>query len=689
MEGNWGKVLEVDLSNATSNAIEIDEQTYHDFIGGSGLAAKLFFDMRGWEPEPLAPESPMLIMLGPLSGTTLPGTSRLEICGLSPLTGTWCESSIGGHFAPQLKGTGFDGIIIRGKAKEPVYMLVTEDGAALHDASDLWGKDTFRTEELIQEATGDKVQVLSIGPGGENLVKFAAVMNEKGSAAGRGGMGAVMGSKNLKAIVARGKKKPQYPDTDVYKETRKRLNTKIKLSVVAAGANALGTNMYLGAGGMAIGDIPVKNWRRADWKEAPTKLGASTVKKEIFTKAHTCYACPIACKRTVEIPGGPYAMEEGPGSEYEAAASMGTMLMMGDLKANNKATDLCNRYGLDTISVGATIAYAIEAFKNGVFSLEQTDGLELDWDSPEVLIELLHKIANREGFGDILARGTRDVSSEYGGSEYAIHVKGMECPMHDPRSLWGMALSYGTSPRGATHCDDCNLTTDSGGVSHKDLGVKRSWPMSAKGKAAQTIAAQKKGMIINAAVLCITVDTAVNGFAMIPELLKAVAGFDYSVSDLAEVADRIWYTKKAITTLCGYTKADDLLPKRILEPHLEGNTSNRIRLMYVLGMSMGLMMKITNQKFIDVLSGFATKYLFPYIGASLRIIVDHLPGLRNQQKRIAAKDPEEMKRITVPYQSMLDEYYKLRDLDEQGRPSIERLESLGLRDVAEVLYNRK
>ncbi|MEW6553758.1 MAG: aldehyde ferredoxin oxidoreductase family protein [Actinomycetota bacterium] len=686
MGGNWGKVLEVDLTAGTTRELELDERLYRDYLGGSGLAAKLFFDRRLWEVEPLSPDNQLMIMLGPVSGTNLPGVSRLEICARSPLTGIWGESCMGGHFAPQLKKTGYDGVIVKGASGKPVYLYVSDVKVEIRDASHLWGVDTYETEEKLKEEVGDRrAQVMCIGLAGENMVKYANVMNDRGSTAGRCGMGAVMGSKKLKAVVARGSKKIPIADEAGYKAARDHLNEVLKFSMIGESFATYGTNVGMDFG-MAMGDAPTKNWREAYWEAGPEKLGGTAVAETILTKTHSCYGCPIACKRIVEVDSGPYAMEEGPGSEYEAAAALGTLQRMDSVEANNKANEMCNRYGMDCISAGGTIAYAVEAFEAGLIVEGDTGGIRLGWNQPDTLLLLIDKIAQREGFGDELAEGVRAMSEKYGGEEFALHVKGLECPMHDPRALWAMALTYATSVRGACHVTDANLFADYGMTSHSDFGAKRTWPYRAKGKAAQTVAAQKKGSIGNSAVMChIAWASEGGGVKEMAEMINPVTGFAYDMDELARVGDRIWLIKRAIDNLCGVTREDDRLPKRLTEPHPEGTTSYLTMAAFPTMMTMKPMGKLRAEKVKDALAGFQMKYLVPNIDKVLRLQAN-LPGLRGHKKRLEAGETEEIKRRTVPIENMLEEFYRLRDIDAQGRPSRRVLEELGMHEVASALH---
>ncbi len=718
MNGNWGKLLKVDLSAGTTEEVEVPEEDYRDYVGGSGLAGKWFFDNRGWEMPPLAAGSPLIIMNGPLSGTPYPGASRLEICGRSPLTGIWGESSMGGHFAPQLKKTGYDGIIVVGASKEPVYLHVTDEKAEIRDASHLWGKDTFETELLLKEESGDKrSQVMTIGPAGENLVKFAAIIHNRGSAAGRCGMGAVMGSKKLKGVVVKGRKKAPIADEKMLKELRSKAVTLLQDSIMADAYRHFGSNTHLEFG-MAIGDVPTKNWRLAYWEDGPKNLGGTAVARTILKKPHTCQSCPISCKRIVEIEKGPYAMKEGPGSEYEAAAALGTLQLVNDREANHKANDLCNRYGMDTISAGGTIAYATEAFEKGLITTKDTGGLRLGWNHPRTLILLLEKTAFRDGIGDELAEGARSMSAKYGGQEFAPHVKGLEVPMHDPRALWGMALTYATSPRGACSSADSNLFAEAGWLDQRDLGVKSTWPFTAKGKAAQTIASQRKGTLTNSVVMCQIVFYFLGGrMEDMTALLRAATGFDYTKGELASAADRIWLLKRALGNLMGASRADDNVPRRLLEPHLEGATSPLHLAFYpqlsvvepfhgvlqkqLKRLSRGLRSRLlqpllerTPMEFRETLQkttksmdemSLTSRFLIPNIDRIL-CKVGSLPGISWHNRAVMRKDPSAIKRMTVPLEKMLRDFYALRDIDIHGRPRRRRLESLGMHEVADVLH---
>lgn len=684
MDGYYGKILKVDMTRGTTEIFELAPELLRKYLGGSGLAAKLFFDMGAWKEDPLGPGNPLFIMHGPLSGTTLPGCSRLEVCALSPLTGIWGESSMGGQVSPQLRGAGYDGIIITGISKKPVYLWVSDKEVEIRDASHLWGKDTFETEELIREEAGDKrVKVMSIGPAGENLVKYAAIVNDKGSLAGRTGMGAVMGSKKLKALAFRGSAKTKIAEENAYKEVRKRAQDSIKVSITGEGLHAYGSNVHMEYG-MAISDVPVKNWREAMWERGVEALSGVTVAEKILTKTHACWGCPVACKRIVRIDAGPYAMEEGPGLEYEGASALGTLQRCDNLDAVSKANELTDRYGMDCISAGSTISYATEAFQEGLITTKDTGGLELNWGDPETLVKLIKMIAYREGFGDELAEGSRALSQKYGGEEFAIHVKGLEAPMHDPRAFWAMALTYATGVRGACHVNDDNLMAELGNVSFRAVGVKDTKAQRREGKAAQTVAAQAYGMIAGSAVICLYAWWSMDGIEMVRDMINAVTGFGYSTDELMDLGNRIWYLKRGIDNLCGITRDDDRVPERLLVPHIEGTTSNLSRVFYPI-MSAMTRHKTSNQRVADVMKKFTDKVLLPNIFKILITTGKLMPWLGGRDRRMRGAEVEELKHRFVDFDYMLNDFYRLRDLDDRGLPRRSRLEKLGLSDVADAL----
>ncbi len=688
MYGNWGRLLRVDLTTGDISDWEIEERVYRDFLGGSGLAACLFFKMRGYEADPLSPGNPLFVVNGPLSGTSLPGCSRLSVCARSPLTGIWGEASMGGYISPQLKATGYDGIVFVGASPAPVYLCLGGEGAELRGASRLWGMGTFETEESLKAEVGDKrAAVMSIGPAGENMVKYAGVVHDRGSLAARCGLGAVMGSKNLKAVAVRGSKKYHAADEEAYKAVRHQAVENIRRSLFAEGLNLFGTG-----GGVdlssAICDMPVKNWREAQWKEGMENLSGVRIADTILTARRSCYACPIACKRVVRIEEGDYAMPDGPGPEYEGIGALGFMPRIDDLHAVVHANALCNSYGMDAISTGGTIAYAIEAFREGLIGEDCTGGMRLDWNRPDQLIELIHKIARREGFGDELAEGCRALSGRYGGGDLAIQVKGMECPMHDPRALWSMSLGYATSIRGGCHNRDTNLGLEMGMDDLGEIGFPRTRPQRAEGKAAMTIHSQAISSVCDSSVICVFAWKGMGStVAVLRDMIDAVTGHRHSIDDLLEIGNRIWYLKRALGNLCGITRSDDLVPRRIIEPHLEGSATHLLgTLNPLIRVNNGVMGMIKSDRVLEYVKLFNAKVLLRNTFRTVNVAGKLFPSPRRMMRRLRKAQAANTDGSRVAFDRMLEEYYRLRRIDERGRPESAVLEEMGLGEVSAVLH---
>jgi aldehyde:ferredoxin oxidoreductase len=696
MNGNTGKILDVNLSTGSLSTRELPEAVYRDFLGGSALAAKIFFDRKGWLADPLGPDNPLIVMTGPLAATGLPGASRLEVCGRSPLTGIWGEASMGGHFAPDLKRAGWDGIVVTGASAKPVFLWIHNEKAELREAGELWGLDSYETETRLPELLGEKrAKVMSIGPAGENRVRYAGIVNDRGSLAARCGLGAVMGSKQLKAIAVLHRLKTgatspvAFADEEGMKALRQEIAERIRSDVTAASLRAYGSNMHMQLG-MAISDIPTQNWRQALWEEGMEALSGMTVRKTIQTKVHACAGCPVACKRIVQVSEGPYAMAEGPGPEYEGAASLGTMLKIDNLPAVAKANELCNRMGLDVISLGGTLAWAIEAFENGVLDAAKTGGIEFGWNRPDVLIALIPKIARRQGFGNELAEGVKRAAEKFGGAEYAIQVKGLEAPMHDPRAMWSMALSYATNPRGACHTKDVNLETEIGAFDVAQIGVKPTPAHSAEGKAAQTIATQQVGQLLGSSVMCVYVILCFQRVEDLRRMVNLAAGFNYSMDEFLRGADRSWYLKRALGNLMGMGRRDDYLPARILTPHLEGHATQLTPLLA--GMNRATLKLLNtplgrNQRLREWLARYTEQSALPSMFKNIMLMGKFSPRARAAGRRIRRQDVEELRRRTVNFDYLLEDYYRLRELDSNGVPQPERLRSLGLSEVSEALVS--
>jgi len=580
MPGFWNRILEVNLTTKEIGEISPGEDLYRDFIGGGGAGAKLLFDRLDTSLDPLDPGNPLIVMTGPLTCTNFFGSmTRYTVVGRSPLTGLFCEASCGGTFGNFFKKCGYDGIIVTGAADSPVCIRVADDSCEILPADDLWGKDTYETHAAIvkksEDAGGKKPAVLAIGQAGENLVKYANMMNGPSNYAGRGGLGAVMGSKKLKAIAARGTKKPDFADPDAISGLRTALKEKIDGNIAAQSMQAFGTAGAVDLASMS-GDIPIKNWRMGAWDEGLDKINGPSIGDKILTATHACLGCPVGCKRVVKVGDGPYSMEENAGPEYETIGSFGSMLMISDLDAIAKINDICNRYGMDTISCGGTIAFMTDLMAGGQITTDETGGLEFDWGKPEPVVEALHKIAAREdGIGDLLAEGSREVARRLGkGSDCLVEVKGMEVPMHDPRAFWGVGLNYAVGNRGACHVNTLQMFVEQGFAFYPEAGMGDQLdPHSTEGKATSNVGTQALGGILNSTCTC--------HFPAIPfdlndyvSMINAATGLGYSIESLMDAGHRMWLLKRGINNMLGASRADDYLPERILQPTENGPTAD-------------------------------------------------------------------------------------------------------------------
>lgn len=445
--GYSGKLLFVDLSTRTLSEETPDEAFYRSTIGGIGLGAQVLLDRIQGPVEALGPDNILGFTTGPLTATGVYGGGRFTVVTKSPMTGGWADSNSGGHLGPELRNAGYDGVFFLGVADKPVCLVIDEGTASLIDADHLWGMDTYEVEDALQEQLGrpGSWRIASVGPAGEKQSLLAGIVNEKGRIAARSGVGAVMGSKKLKAMAVRAAKGVRIPVADqaALKEVHKKYAEDIKNSPFHQGLTKLGTGgstSFL----LSIGDCPTSNWAETGTDSFPTCNQLDSSNMEAYKlKSYACASCSIRCGAIIKVDEGPFATEdEMHRPEYETLAAFGPMCKNDNVEAVIKANEICNRMGIDTISTGSTVAFAIECYQNGLISSEDTNGLELSWGNPEAIVELTRQIAYREGFGAVLADGTKKAAERIGkGSEqYAMNVGGRELPYHDPR----MAPAYGT-----------------------------------------------------------------------------------------------------------------------------------------------------------------------------------------------------------------------------------------------------
>lgn len=574
MSGYMGKLLIVDLSKGEFEDEPLNPTMAHDFVGGAGYAARYLYDELGPDTDPLGPENTLMFMTGPLVGTRAPSCGRHEVCALSPLTGIWGESNSGGFWGAELKFSGYDGIVVRGRSEKPVWLSIVEgQPPKLHDAAGLWGLDTYETQQRIRDELDDqKTRVASIGPGGENLVLYAAIMNDHGRAAGRAGMGAVMGSKNLKAIAVRGKGRVPLADEDAFSQTAKQAVQIVKDDISAQVYNQMGTASFVD---MSImwGNMPNKYWSQARFDEA-TNLSGISMMETILTRPVPCYGCLVACGREVTLKDTPYGVEVVDGPEYETVAMLGSMLLVDDLPGVAYAGHLCNRYGLDTISAGSSISLAYLLYERGFLGPADTGGLPLRWGDIETAHTLLELIARREGFGDVLAEGTKRIAARYDADDLAVHVNGLEPSAHDPRALSGMAVVYATSPRGACHMQGDMYTIDMG-LTLPEVGIYPGGRFKTRGKSKIVARVQDWRTLYNSAIMCVFVNPTA---PVLVKLLSTATGWSSDIVWWQRTGERIFTLKRAFNNRLGVRRGNDRLPERMLIPMSNGSRGRTPRM---------------------------------------------------------------------------------------------------------------
>ena len=569
--GYMGKILRVDLDAGEVWDAPLGDGYARAFVGGSGLAARIVYDVVDGSTDPLGPDNPLVFMTGPLVGTAMPSAGRCSVCALSPLTGIWGESNTGGFIGPELRFAGYDGIVVTGRAERPVWLSVVDGQAGLHDAESMWGSDSYETQELVRQALGQpKARVACIGLAGENLVKMAAVMNDHGRAAGRTGMGAVMGSKNLKAIGLRGKASVPVADPDGFKAVVREIIAGLDEDLAAMSIRLAGTAGYLDMAHM-YGDLPIRYYQQGEWENAGNLSGV-LMAEQYQNRNVACYRCPIACGRETRAPS--YGLDRVDGPEYETLGSLGTLAMVDDLEAVIYAGHLCNVYGLDTISAGSTIALACEMFDRGIIGPGDTGGLDLRYGDAQMVHRLVEMIARREGFGDLLADGSAALAERFDVPELAVTVNRLEVPMHDPRAFVGMAVTYALSPRGACHMEGDMYGVDTGQGPPFELGVQpgdRFELTEDKGSVAARSQAWRN--LYNALTLCQFQNP---GVERLLAALNAVTGWGLDGDELMTVGKRIVTLKRMLNLRRGLGRADDRLPDLLLRPLDDGGTEGMI-----------------------------------------------------------------------------------------------------------------
>lgn len=551
MYGYTGKILRIDLSKTKISEENLKEKEAEKFIGGKGLGAKFLFESMDPKADPLSPENPLILCTGPLTGTSTPTSGRWCIVTKSPLTSLFLDSQVGGYFGAEMKKAGYDFIIIKGKAENPIYITIQDESVEIKDAQHLWGKNTTDTEKALEK----EGRVLSIGVAGEKKVKFACINTDlfvhkgRGGNAGRGGAGAVMGSKNLKAVVMKGTHNLAYADEERYKEAVKKSLKVINENAFIPTRRKYGTPIWINPVNENM-LLPTYNFRRGFFDRAEN-ISGETMHDKIVVENKSCFSCPIACGKWTRFyfNGKKYEFE---GPEYESIALLGSNCGNDTIEGVAYVSYLCDEYGLDTISTGNVVGFAIEASKNGLI-----EG-NVNFNDPVSQGELIRKIAYREGIGDALAEGVKAVSEKKGGKEYAIQSKGLEFPGYDPRGAFGMALAYATSDRGACHQRVWTVRAEMQGGLTPRYGVE--------GRASFVKENQDERACCFSLVLC---DFAPFGVGTFVELLNTATGFEYTEDTYMKAGERIWNLTKLFNIKNGVTRKDETIPERIMEERLE------------------------------------------------------------------------------------------------------------------------
>ena len=564
--GYIGEVLKVDLSNRQIETIELDKNDLKKFIGGSGLGAKFLHELTDANANSYDEENALIFMTGPFAATKAFSGDRFEVVTKSPLTDIYAESSCGGEFGGMLKKSGYDGLIITGKSKSPVYLSILEKNVKIEDASNIWGQDTFSTNNDLKQRISEDIQIACIGQGGENLVRFAGIHTTDihSRMAARAGVGAVMGSKKLKAIAVYGNQKFNIYDEDGFKRFWKEYAKKVASTYDAKDMRENGTSgtlLYC----EEVGDLPIKNWSWRRFKDAE-KISSEAV-KEILERKYYCGSCIVGCGRTVNVPKGKYKTD-GPvgGMEYETIAMLGSNLLINDIKAISKINELCNRYGLDTISTGSVIGMVMECYENGLISKRELDNIDFRWGNSDAVIEMVHKIAKREGAGSLLAEGTKRIAEELGSfaSEFAVQTKGLEAPAHDPRAKNSLALGYATSNRGACHLQAFSYDFEHL-CSNTELGIPEPLDrFETKGKPEYVIRMENIMSMLDSIARCKFMLFCALSLPQTIEELNLITGFNLDEQSFLKTGERIFNLKRLYNIKCGISRKDDTLPLRFL-----------------------------------------------------------------------------------------------------------------------------
>ncbi len=564
MYGWIGNILRVNLSTGRIDIETLDSATVHRFIGGRGLGSFIMSQEVDPTVDALNPANKLIFAAGPLSGTNAPSASHWSIVTKGPLTGTIASSSSGGMFGAILKYAGYDALIVEGNAKDPVYLWINDDKVEIRDASKVWGKTTPETTAKIRAFTDEDASVSCIGPAGEQLSLLANIMNECNRAAGRSGVGAVMGSKNLKAVAVRGTGAVCVPDATVFRNAMVKARDKLMAHPVGGkGLRRYGTDILVNILNENYG-LPTRNFREAHFANAD-KVGGESLAKKLLIRPRACFSCTISCGRATKVTN-PEFKGQGEGPEYETAWAFGPNCGVDDLDAITKANYICNEYGLDTISMGATVACAMDLYEQGIITTKDSGGIALNFGNAKGMVEMVRQTANGEGFGKKLGMGSYRLAESYGHPEYSMSVKKQEMPAYDPRALQGMGLNYATSNRGG-----CHVRGFMAAVEILGEPVKLD-NLATEDKAKWDIIFQNITAAIDSSGMCLFATFGLGG-GDLAELMSAATGVPYTTEEFIKAGERIWNLERLFNLKAGFTASDDKLPSRMLEDPIPSGTT--------------------------------------------------------------------------------------------------------------------
>ncbi len=571
MNGYLGKILRVDLTRGALWDEPLNEAYARNYVGGSGLAARYLYDMIDAGTDPLGPHNPLFFLTGPLGGTSMSSAARYSACARSPLTGIWGEANSGGFFGGELRYAGYDGVLFTGQSEQPVWLSIVNGRAELHPAEKIWGSDIYAAQDCARETLGDaKVRVACIGLAGENQVKLAGIANDHGRFAARTGLGAVMGSKKLKAVAVRGSAKVPLYAPDEFKAITNRILGVYKDSLSQQALRSYGTATYVNLGHM-LGDFPIRYYQVGEYPPADDLSGVDLAEKFLI-RNRACFKCVVGCGRETQSPKYEDTRVDGP--EYETIGAFGSLLMIFDLEAVIHAGHLCNLYGMDIISLGVTIALACELFERGLLTTADTGGLDICYGDPDMVFRLIELTGRREGFGAVLAEGNAALAERAGVPELSATVNRLEVPMHDPRAYLGMAVTYALSPRGACHMEGDMFELDLGRATDEEIGLiagDRHENSIEKGRMAARLQAWRN--LYNSLVLCQFENP---GVELLLGAINTSTGWNMPAEELMTLGKRIVNIKRSLNFKLGMTKANDRLPELLLKPLKEGGAADQV-----------------------------------------------------------------------------------------------------------------